>query len=71
MRQMRNPGIRKHEELIDVTITRKDEIKWCQRPFTAIIDTSFEMLPVEVTYPLNLYEYFKQNVPGEIFDRQH
>lgn len=57
-----------HEELTDVTLTKKEEIKWHRRPFTTITDTSFEIPPVGETYPLSPYKYFKQFIPDGIFD---
>ena len=44
-----------HEQ---ITVTRKDEIKWRHRPFTTIIDTSFENHFIYDRHPMSPYEYF-------------
>ncbi len=54
-----------HEQM---TITRKHEIKWCHRPFTTIIDTSFQNHLIYDRHPMSPYEYFKQYVPDALFD---
>ncbi|KAM4580374.1 piggyBac transposable element-derived protein 3-like [Odontesthes bonariensis] len=51
-----------------LTVTRKEEIKWRHRPFTTIMDTSFENPPIHEDHPMRPYEYFKQYVPDEIFN---
>uniref|UniRef100_A0A8D0AN67 PiggyBac transposable element-derived protein domain-containing protein n=1 Tax=Sander lucioperca TaxID=283035 RepID=A0A8D0AN67_SANLU len=52
----------------EMTVTRKEEIKWRHRPFTTIMDTSFENPPIHEDPPMRPYEYFKQYIPDEIFD---
>ena len=51
-----------------MTVTRKEEIKWRHRPFTTIMDTSFENPPIHEVHPMRPYEYFKQYIPNEIFN---
>uniref|UniRef100_A0A3B1ICF6 PiggyBac transposable element-derived protein domain-containing protein n=1 Tax=Astyanax mexicanus TaxID=7994 RepID=A0A3B1ICF6_ASTMX len=50
-----------------MTVTRKEEIKWRHRPFTTLIDTSFENPPIHEDHPMRPYEYFKRYIPDEIF----
>uniref|UniRef100_A0A671NB21 PiggyBac transposable element-derived protein domain-containing protein n=1 Tax=Sinocyclocheilus anshuiensis TaxID=1608454 RepID=A0A671NB21_9TELE len=54
-----------HEQM---TITRKHEIKWRHRPFTTIIDTSFQNHLIYDRHPMSPYKYFKQYVPDVLFD---
>lgn len=61
-----------------MTVTRKEEIKWRHRPFTTVIDTSFENPPIHEDHPMRPYEHtnvyalqsgtlsFKPTNPGEI-----
>ncbi|CAJ1087319.1 piggyBac transposable element-derived protein 3-like [Xyrichtys novacula] len=51
----------------EMTVTRKEEIKWRHRPFTTVIDTSFENPPIQETQPMRPYEYFKKYITDEIF----
>ncbi|KAL7867876.1 hypothetical protein SRHO_G00092600 [Serrasalmus rhombeus] len=44
----------------EMTVTRKEEIKWRHRPFTTIIDTSFENPPIHEDHPMRPFEYFKR-----------
>ncbi|KAL7880514.1 hypothetical protein SRHO_G00027680 [Serrasalmus rhombeus] len=52
----------------EMTVTRKEEIKWRHRPFTTIIDTSFENPPIHEDHPMRPFEYFKRYIPDEIFN---
>ncbi|KAM3625846.1 uncharacterized protein V6R79_018497 [Siganus canaliculatus] len=52
----------------EMTVTGKEEIKWRHRPFTTIVDTSFESHPNDEKDPMRPYEYFKQYIPDAIFD---
>lgn len=53
---------------MEMTVMRKEEIKWHHRLFTTIMDTSFESSPIHEDHPLGSYEYFKQYIPDESFD---
>uniref|UniRef100_A0A3B4CEN1 PiggyBac transposable element-derived protein domain-containing protein n=1 Tax=Pygocentrus nattereri TaxID=42514 RepID=A0A3B4CEN1_PYGNA len=52
----------------EMTVTRKEEIKWRHRPFTTIIDTSFENPPIHEDHPMRPFEYFNQYILDEIFN---
>lgn len=59
---------REEDDQEQMTITRKHEIKWRHRPFTTIIDTSFQNHLIYDRHPMSPYEYFKQYVPDALFD---
>lgn len=52
----------------EMTVTRKEEIKWRHRPFSTIMDTSFENPPIHEDNPMRPCDYFKQYIPDEIFN---
>uniref|UniRef100_A0A3B4VA40 PiggyBac transposable element-derived protein domain-containing protein n=1 Tax=Seriola dumerili TaxID=41447 RepID=A0A3B4VA40_SERDU len=60
------PG--KDEGQEEMTVTRKEVIKWRHRLFTTIMDTSFENPQIDEKDSMRPYEYFKQYIPDDIFD---
>lgn len=52
----------------EMTVTMKEEIKWRHRPFTTVIDTSFENPPIHEDHLMRPYEYFKRYIQDEIFN---
>ena len=56
------------EDQEEINVTKKKEIKWRHRPFTPIIDTSFENPLIYERDPMSPYDYFRQYISDEIFN---
>lgn len=59
---------REEDDHRQITITRKHEIKRRHRPFTTIINASFQNHLIYDRHPMSQYEYFRQYVPDALFD---